>query len=314
MVCPIVQTGKMKSYAVRRAFLSCPKPQAFKERYLTGLFSPHWGKTALATGIILGAMALTQAHAGPDLLSHRAVYDLKLHDVAPNSTLSSAQGRLVIDLHKSCGGWASLSRMLVKISDSEGQGHTIDHRYESLESFDAKDFSFERVTYDQNDQPDLKSGFAERRAGQINVAETNGEMDYTATLPESVLFPTQLTQTLLRQAEGKGGFFDYALYDGHDEEGKAQPVSVWIGSSVSPDVPDTVPSSFKALDGAKGWPVTLSFFSPHVKDSPPDYILSMTLLHNGVVTDPLFDYGQFQLKGRLVTLDPVKDQLSNCPS
>ncbi|HXJ95109.1 MAG TPA: DUF1849 family protein, partial [Terriglobia bacterium] len=57
------------------------------------------------------------------------------------------------------------------------------------------------------------------------------------------------------------------------------------------------------LEGARRWPVVVSYFNEASKDTTPEYTLSFQLFENGVSGSLKLDYGSFALNARLRKLE-----------
>ncbi|HTZ36213.1 MAG TPA: DUF1849 family protein, partial [Stellaceae bacterium] len=54
-----------------------------------------------------------------------------------------------------------------------------------------------------------------------------------------------------------------------------------------------------------GWRMRLAFFPADPKEEKPDYELGMLLLDNGVSRDMVIDYGDYTIKAKLDTIEPL---------
>ena len=101
--------------------------------------------------------------------------------------------------------------------------------------------------------------------------------------------------------------FESQVYDGSDGGQKIYNTLAVIGAKIGPDKPrEGVEAKAKQLDGVDRWPVTISYFDPSKKavgEETPVYTMSFELYADGISGNLTLDYGDFRLKGTMVSLD-----------
>src|SRR5262249_6269802 len=149
----------------------------------------------VATGALLtGGLGLRHARAVPaadELVSHRAVYELKLAQARGNSPAISARGRILYDFSgSSCEGYALQFLQVSELDNGEGKVTLSDLRSTTWEDGAAKKFVFKSQNYLNETLADTVDGQAERGPDQVAVAVTK-PAPKTFDLERGVVFPTE---------------------------------------------------------------------------------------------------------------------------
>lgn len=101
--------------------------------------------TGLMTGLSNAANALPIAV--PDLVAHRAVYDLELKDASDRSGIEGMTGRMVYEFTGSaCQGYKTDFRFVTQINTGDAVRMT-DQQTKTFEDLAAKKFTFETKSY-----------------------------------------------------------------------------------------------------------------------------------------------------------------------
>jgi hypothetical protein len=236
------------------------------------------------------------------LVPHRAVYNLELADASERSGITSMYGRMVYEFTGSeCEGYRVNFRFVTQV-DTGGEKKITDQQSTTFEDMKNGRFEFESKTYNNEQLAKQVSGMAERRDGKISVDLTEPvarELSLTAAR-----FPTQHTLDVINRAEHGEHFFEARIFDGSDNGDKTLYTSTVMSSPVAatPDDPDADKAG--KLKSEKAWPVTIAYFDDAKgSDGIPTYRMSFKLYANGVSRNLLMDYGDFSLRGNLVSLD-----------
>lgn len=101
--------------------------------------------TGLMTGLSSAANALPVTV--PDLVAHRAVYDLELKDASDRSGIEGMTGRMVYEFTgSSCQGYKTDFRFVTQINTGDAVRMT-DQQTTTFEDLAAKKFTFETKSY-----------------------------------------------------------------------------------------------------------------------------------------------------------------------
>lgn len=261
--------------------------------------------------VLLGAAAavvLAVPAAAAELVSHRAVYDLSLGSVEASASVVTASGRLVFELSgSSCDGYTVNSRFVTRITDREGGTRTTDLRSATYETLDPPTFSFMNETFiDGNEQSGVK-GEATLGAEGIEVT-LSAPKETTSQLPRAI-FPTAHTLLILESAAAGERLVEAPVFDSGDTADTIYDTTTIIGAAASglPRSTAGERSALAALTGSEGLlthRLVISYFATgRERGEPmPDHELSFTLLENGISYDVTFNYGTFELTGKLSEL------------
>jgi hypothetical protein len=245
------------------------------------------------------------------LLTHRAVYEMRLAGQKQGSDINKVEGRLVYEFTGSpCEGFSTQFRFVTRI-ESDGQVKLSDMRTSSYEDAPGTTFDFVNQTYISSILTEDSKGSAARKAAIIDVALTKPKAD-KLTVPGDALFPTQHLARLIAAAEAGDKVVEIKLYDGTEGGNKIDQTTSVIGKELGPDAPisDEPGANAPELAHLRSWPINVSYFPADKPagggETVPDYQLSFILYENGVARHMVLDYGDFSLEGRLVDLKVIE--------
>jgi hypothetical protein len=264
---------------------------------------------ALLTGG-LGLRHVAAVTPADELASHRAVYDLKLHQSRGNSPAISARGRILYDFSgSSCEGYALQFRQVSELDNGEGKVTLSDLRSTTWEDGTAKKFVFKSQNYLNETLVDTVDGQAERRPDQVAVALTKPAAK-TFDLERGVVFPTEHMRRVIAAAREGTSILELPVYDGSEKGDKVYNTLTVIGHEIAPNerVPADAAAGKEALSGLKRWPVTVSYFERDAasSDQVPVYAIKFELYENGISRALVLDYNDFAISGELTSLE-IKD-------
>lgn len=258
--------------------------------------------------LAVGAGAAPAAYAGAAakmLVSHRAVYEMSLDQADASSHIASARGRMVYEaINMGCEGLAVNQRVVFDITFDDGLEALSDLRHASYEVFDGSLFQFSTRRYFNSEISEYYDGQAVRQAnGEVRLILKNGNKE--RTLAAGVLFPNAYLARVIEAAMQEERFFESHVFDGSDLNQNLSATSI-IGAPTAPGLSleergagiDAAP-----LKTALSWPVTISYFENDSQDSTPQFVISMQVFENGVASRVYFDYGDFQMAGKLSMLE-----------
>ncbi len=245
------------------------------------------------------------AAAAPVLAPHRAVYDLALLRSTGANALSSATGRIVMEITGSaCDGYAQSTRQVIEI-DGDGGRVRLDHRATTFETGEGDSLRFSKDFRPGQGPAEVFQGTAERRDG-ATIVRTTVPAAATHRLAEAV-FPARHLKLLIEAAREGRPRLEVKLFDGSDEPNKVSETIALIGGRARGGEETLDEPSRKAGLGATArWPVSLSFFDEGAGDKQPTHTVNFEMFDNGVARKLTLDYGDFALKGELTRLEMLK--------
>lgn len=259
-------------------------------------------RTLLAASAVSAALSVP-AFAAPNLVPHRAVYDIKLDQVRSSANLAGLTGRMVIELQGSaCEGYTVNFRLVTQFSDSDGKTSTSDLRSSTFESGAGESFRFLTQNYVNRSLNEETNGVAQREdKARTEVALSKPEVK-RFDLPPDVLFPTEHLKRVIEAAEAGTRTLEAPVFDGSESGEKVYQTSAVIGEPIPPEKePKEAAAKQAELRGLTRWPVTISYYEGADKggEQTPVYEVSFELYANGVSRDLLLDYGDFAIRGEL---------------
>jgi len=263
----------------------------------------------LAAGAISAVLLAANAHANPPgtvpLASHRAAYELSLADPAsppPTSAQApvAATGLIAYEFRGSaCEGYSSSFRQMTEMDRNEGDPISMKVNATSFEDADGKSMRF-RVVSDGPQNGPAVAGVATREADDEMRVDLTKPAVKEIHFGHDVLFPTQHIERLIDAANKGVRVVEARVYDGSETGAKIYSTMTIIGKEAKAGDDDNVASE---LEGARRWPVVVSYFNEASKDTTPEYTLSFQLFENGVSGSLKLDYGSFALNARLRKLE-----------
>ncbi|MGO4339066.1 cell envelope integrity EipB family protein [Labrys sp. KB_33_2] len=254
------------------------------------------------------ATAAIPAVAPVPFVAHRAIYDLNLDRRKDQSSVDSMRGRIVYDFSgNACSGYALNFRQVTEIGLSGGGVNTSDLRSTTFEDEKGRNFRFNSQNFTNQKLDGSVDGQANRAdSGTVGVALKKPKST-KFDLSDRVLFPTGQMKAIVTAARAGERVFESQVYDGSDGGQKIYNTLAVIGAKIGPDKPrEGVEAKAKQLDGVDRWPVTISYFDPSKKavgEETPVYTMSFELYADGISGNLTLDYGDFRLKGTMVSLD-----------
>jgi hypothetical protein len=233
------------------------------------------------------------------LVSHRAIYDLRLADATGAKAPAAASGKIAFDFSSECGGYNQTLRQVVDLTPGDGDARISDTRTTTFEDAAGAGFSFS--TARGAAEGGEVDGHAERGAQGVSIALSRPEPFRLSVQPD-VLFPTQHIARIIQAARRGESVLVARLYDGSDNGKRIYNVTAIIGKPArGPDADrGTQNPEFRRMTR---WPVSVAYFPEDRRDGLPDYALSFNLYENGVSTGLKLDYGDFALRGELMRIE-----------
>ncbi|MFO1090139.1 MAG: cell envelope integrity EipB family protein [Hyphomicrobiales bacterium] len=242
------------------------------------------------------------------LVPHRAVYDLSLKSAQDKSGITSAQGRMVIEVKGgTCEGWTVDFRMVNQFTTEGGTSKLLDVRSSSFETLDGKEMRYnERQFVDNALEEETVLSAKQGESGKPGAGKIEKPDPATFEVPPGAVFAVSHQLRLVEMAR-KGETRDQSIvFDGSDNDKSMEVISFFGPKEKAP-----ANDALKAVNGMDVWPVSVSYYSldKGQTSDTPEYQVQMKLYDNGVSGDLTLDYGEFALDAhltRLDLLDPTK--------
>ncbi|HEX2653380.1 MAG TPA: cell envelope integrity EipB family protein [Xanthobacteraceae bacterium] len=254
------------------------------------------------------AFPATDSESVP-LISHRAIYDLKLANGHNKRSLEAVRGRIVYDFSgNNCEGYALQFRQVTELDTGEGKVATSDLRSVTWEDSAAKSFRFNSQNFLNQKPVDNVDGMANRR-GEGTEVDLKQPQRKRLELG-NVVFPTEHMRRILDAGRAGKSLLELAVYDGSETGEKVYQSLTVIGRKIEPNEnkPTDAAANQPTLAGLARWPVTVSYFdkASNTGEQTPAYSISFELYENGISRALLLDYGDFSVAGQMTSLD-IKD-------
>ncbi len=233
------------------------------------------------------------------LVSHRAIYDLRLTDATGAKAPAEASGKIAFDFSSECGGYNQTLRQVVDLAPGEGEARLSDTRTTTFEDATGADFSFS--TARSAAEGGEVDGHAERGAKGVSIALTRPDA-VRLKAQSDVLFPTQHIARIIEAARRGEKVLVARLYDGSDDGKRIYNVTAIIGKPARGPDADRGAQRQEFRDMTR-WLVSVAYFPQDRRDGLPEYTLSFDLYENGVSSGLKLDYGDFALRGELTNIE-----------
>lgn len=247
-------------------------------------------------------LSVSQAFAAAPLIAHRAVYDLALDKASDQSGITGLRGRMVYEFNGSpCEGYTVNFRLVSQIDTGETTRLT-DQQTTTFEDGGGKTFSFVTKSFtDQALDRELK-GTATREQEGLNVEIDKPEKNSLEL--RKTQFPTQHLVELIGKANTGETFYETNLFDGSENGDKVMTTTVIVGKKADVASNDPELPVLDKLSKDKYWPVDIAYFDETNDggEEVPEYRIAFKLHENGLTRDLTMDYGDFSMKGKLVSL------------
>jgi hypothetical protein len=238
------------------------------------------------------------------LAPHRAVYDLQSENVNRKSGIISVEGRLAYELTGSvCDGWSVTYRFANRYVRAEGVTQVTDSQLTSWEAGDGTEVQVNEKQYVDQSLSEETSLSARKEVGKEGKVRITKPSEKELSLPPGTLFSAEAQVRILDQAAKGETRLSETVFEGSDEDGIYRTISL-VGPRRDGTKPGTKENGIEAMRKMPSWPVTASYYAvADDKSELPVYQTSYVMFENGVTTELLFDYGDYQLRGKMTSLE-----------
>lgn len=235
-----------------------------------------------------------------EVAPHRAVYDLSYAGANGRSSVVDVSGRMEFEWEDSCDGWSVTQRMAMSLAYEAGEALDLGWNVVTWESKDGLRYRFfVRILENGELKEEFRGEARLEGPGKAGVAEYSLPQRRTLTLPAGTLFPTAHTMELLKRIEAGEMFFWATIFDGSDESGLSD-ISAIVTDPMATEAGATGP--LPLLRGSPYSRVNLAFFARDTESAEPENEQQLRLHQNGVVETISFDFGDFNVEGKLQEL------------
>lgn len=237
----------------------------------------------------------TPALAGVELLSHRANYELRLHEASQNSGMAGVHGLLVMENREACEGFITNQELAFVAELTAGLSINYSFRFSSWESPDLNEMRFTVKSFDNGNLSDEFEGSARRGDGlpSVDYAKPEG---IAIDLPVGTIFPTEHMQQLVQSAIDNKMVMNSEVFDGSGPDNLTS-VTAIIGRSQS------VAADGGAVQDETSWPVSLAYYPVQGPSDLPEFEISFNITPEGVLHDIILDYGDFAMAAELIDIE-----------
>jgi hypothetical protein len=254
---------------------------------------------AATTGWGACSPALADAAA---LAPHRGVYDLSLKRADDKSSITGAQGRMVIEVKGgTCEGWTIDFRMVNQFTTENGS-RLLDVRSSTYESLDGREMRYnERQFVDNRLEEETSLSASLGADGKPGTGAMEKPDSRSFEVPAGAMFSVAHQMRLVNAARRGEARDENVVFDGSDGDKSMQVISFFGPKGVAGT------GSPKPLSGLAVWPVSVTYYGlgPAGTNETPDYQVQMQLYDNGVSGDLTLDYGDFALEAHLTRVDLI---------
>lgn len=247
--------------------------------------------------VLLGIWTHGSLGRAEELQPHRAYYTVSMISLPSiKSTVTDVRGTMMLELTKTCDGWASQQVSDIWRYSGEDEVEHIRWGYVTFESADSRFFKF-------NTFRKVDDELVEDIRGQATKSAKGTEVNYqkpkklTLRLTDGVVFPLEYTQALLEIAEKGDHLYPGVVFDGSSTDGPSE-VNAFVGEK-------KVTAGNPAAEGAHQfaaqpfWPVRFSVYGEGGGRYEAEYTTTQELLPNGIIKQYVIDDGTLKIRGVL---------------
>lgn len=245
--------------------------------------------------------------SSPQMMLHKALYDVKLTSARNGAVISDVQGEMFFEWNRNCEAWVTDHRSYLTYQYTDGNTARITTDFVTYESLDGKSLSFtskrtkDGVVYEQ-----YRGSVELDSKGLVQVDYKEPDFLDPVFIPKETFFPMHHTLAMLQKASSGAKFFHAVLFDGADDTGP-QDVNIFIGKETETSKLDD--KIDPKLIGKRAWPLRLAFFPSSDEDNPTgsaEYEMDLIAHDNGVISDISIEYPDFTVHQALTAVEKLE--------
>ena len=251
------------------------------------MFSSYKIAIACACSMV-ASVGFANAVYAANLVSYRAVYDVRLVDAKAGASISAVSGQIAYGVKKTCDGWLVNQTGTMYLQVTTGDVIPETFNFSSWESADGTQYRF-TVMGDEGDSDVILGGAKLAKSGGRGEAQFSKPEPATFPLAAGTMFPMEHTNHILDQAARGQSQFENSVFEGTDVEGAKLLVSFVSAISARSQA---LLERFKTEALTRpGWNFRLAYFEPTSKTGEPMYEIEADYLDNGIPVRWMLDYG-----------------------
>lgn len=252
------------------------------------------------------------------MVPHKAIYDFRMLGLSSGAGLSDIRGSMFYEQGDACDAWTTDHRFTSEYFYPERPSVLNASQYAAWEAKDKSLFQFNSERQENKVDSKQLRGAVELRADGTATAQFTRPPELTFELPSGYYLPTQHTIEIIRRAQAGDKIVHGVLFDGTDDEGPVE-VNTFITRPATAEELAAIAARNAKIDKTllipEAWHVRMAVFpliTPEGEDgSTASYEMDMVLHANGVISEAIVDYKQFQVAQRLDALEALP--APNCP-
>ncbi|MAH84243.1 MAG: hypothetical protein CBB68_07840 [Rhodospirillaceae bacterium TMED8] len=150
-----------------------------------------------------------------ELVSHRAVYGMKLKSAVRGSGISGATGKMIYNFQSSCEGWASDTNVKLVLFYKWGDIRSTIWSFASWEARNGSSYHFHSQQAENGVITEVLKGIVKRRSNNRQiVVKFATPMDTEITLHRETLFPSMHLKKLFAAVKSDAKMINRVVFDG----------------------------------------------------------------------------------------------------
>ncbi len=241
-------------------------------------------------------------HSYAELLSHKAIYSLILTNIKDGSFLEGGQGQTYFEISKACEGWKVKEDYVLIYSLPNKKTSNSFSTYSTYEDFLGTKHSFELKDDSQFNGKNAYEGFVEKNKNGIKGYLIKDNIK-NLSFDNDLLFPIEHLRKIIEKAKAGEKLFTQKVFFGNEEKEFIKTVSTFIGKKKKSPT-----TGFNLLENNMVWPMKVAFYGENTRKGNPDYEIKLDLDEKGVAHYYEVDYGDFEIRATLKSIETTQDQ------
>lgn len=254
--------------------------------------------------VFLTVVSWSSAYAAPQILSHAAVYDVRLSSAVGPNAPSGISGSMVYAVRDTCEGFQQDSTLDVTIRSRRGDQSPLRQSFTSFESNDEKSSTFRVRITSAGREVDAYSGEIDLKGRTKAMTYDRPDGDERPTrydLKSDAVLSLTFTGEVVALAKAGESFVSRVVADGLLENGPHR-ISAVIGRQLE-DIPDI--SDPDQLLTSPPWPVQLAYYVDDDTSELPSEEMRVELYEGGIVGKISQNMGDYTVVTSLVDVQAM---------